>query len=48
MLFVANMFCHDPRTFVWRKIEPKIAYVEKNVLGQGLGQVSGQLLLCVF
>ena len=29
MLFVANMFCHDPRTFVWRKIEPKIAYVEK-------------------
>ena len=24
-----NLFCRDLRTFVWRKIEPKIAYVEK-------------------
>ena len=23
-------FCRDSRTFVWRKIEPIIAYVEKN------------------
>ena len=24
-----NLFCRDSRTFVWRKIEPKIGYVEK-------------------
>ena len=24
-----NLFCRDLGTFVWRKIEPKIAYVEK-------------------
>ena len=24
-----NLFCRDLRTFVWRKIEPKITYVEK-------------------
>ena len=24
-----NLFCRDLRVFVWRKIEPKIVYVEK-------------------
>ena len=24
-----NLFCRDLRTFVWRKMEPNIAYVEK-------------------
>ena len=25
-----NLLCHDLRSFVWRKIYPKIALVEKN------------------
>ena len=29
-LLSENLFCRDLRTFVWRKIEPKIASVEKN------------------
>ena len=28
-LLSENLFCRDLRTFVWRKIEPKIASVEK-------------------
>ena len=27
--FVANLFCRNLRAFVWRKIYPKIVYVEK-------------------
>ena len=28
-LLSENLFCRDLRTFVWKKIEPKIASVEK-------------------
>ena len=30
-LLSENLFCRDLRTFVWRKIEPKIASVEKKM-----------------
>ena len=33
-----NLFCRDLRTFVWRKIEPKIAYVEKKLQISGMDQ----------
>ena len=29
VVLLQNMFCRNSRTAVWRKIEPKIAYVEK-------------------
>ena len=35
--FVANLFCRNLRAFVWRKIYPKIIYVEKK------WQISGML-----
>ena len=37
-LLSRNLFSRDLRTFVWRKIEPKIAYVEKK------WQISGMII----
>ena len=35
-----NLFCRDLRTFVWRKIEPKITYVEKKWQISGMDSTS--------
>ena len=40
-LLSENLFCRDLRTFVWRKIEPKIASVEKKL------QISGMSVHCI-
>ena len=40
-LLSENLFCRDLRTFVWRKIEPKIASVEKKL--QITGMIVGKL-----
>ena len=42
-----NLFCRDLRTFVWRKIEPKIASVEKKwqISGMDLNTVMSVIFL---
>ena len=35
-LLSRNLFCRDLRTFMWRKIEPKIKYVEKKLQISGM------------
>ena len=37
-VLLQNLFCHDLRTFVWRKMEPNIAYVEKKWQISGMKQ----------
>ena len=39
-LLLRNLFCRNLRTFEWRKIEPKIAYVEKKMTNMSYAQMS--------
>ena len=46
-LLSQNLFCHGLRTFVWRKIELKIASVEKKLQISGMGLEPQYCALCI-